>query len=210
MPFITALITSKRNASKQVIHVDGKATATLSQKQIHSLCLEVGTAWEPGLAQIVADSSVMDEGFEYAMRLLNRKPYSRTQIGEKLLKHGCDASMIERVVGKLLAIGAINDQAIAQQLTEEIDRRRPAGPLLKRAKLAQRGIDETTIEKVLASSTDRKSQIAAARKLAESRSKSMAKLSELDRKRKLWTLLARRGFDEEVIDAVVGDVHVED
>ena len=210
MPTITALSTSKRNASKQVIHVDGKAVATLSQKHIASLCLEVGAPWEPGLAQIIRDAAEVEDAFEYAMKLINRKPLSRQQLMEKLQKHGCPAGIIERVLTKVTAIGALDDKAMARELVEEIDRRRPAGPLLKRAKLMQRGVAESVIDEIVDASSDTATQIEAARALLASRSKSMAKLSDLERKRKQWSLLARRGFEEEVIEAVLGELGIDD
>lgn len=210
MPIITALSTSKRDATKQVIHVDGRAVATLSQKHIAALCLEVGAPWEPGLAQIIRDAAEIEDGFEHAMKLINRKPLSRVQLMEKLQKHGCTPGIIERVLTRVTAIGALDDKALARELVEEIDRRRPAGPLLKRAKLMQRGVAESIIEEIVTSSSGKATQIEAARALLASRSKSMAKLSDLERKRKQWSLLARRGFEEEVIEAVVGEMGIDD
>ncbi len=206
MPVITALSTSKRDATKQVIHVDGRAVATLSRKHIAALCLEVGATWEPGLARIIRDAAELEDGVEHAMKLINRKPLSRVQLAEKLQKHGCAAGIIERVLTRVAAIGALDDKALARELTEEIDRRRPAGPLLKRAKLMQRGVDESIIEEIVTASSGKATQIEAARALIASRGRSMAKLGDLERKRKQWALLARRGFEEEVIEAVVGEM----
>lgn len=204
MRHISALSPSRRDPSKLIIHVNGKPVATLSRKQVEALGLEVETDWTEKLAAKVEDAIAFEAAFDQSMRMINRKRLSRAKVTAKLSERGHDEALVDRVIAKLLAIGAINDETLATDLVDEIDRTRPAGPAMKRAKLAQRGVNEEIIERVVEQSASPSSQLADARKLIASRSKAMAKLDETARKRRLWDLLARRGFDEETIDTVLG------
>ena len=204
MRHITALTPSKRDPSKLIIHVSSKPVATLSRKQIELFGLDVESQWTESIAAKVTDALAFEAAFDQAMRMINRKRLSRAKVTEKLAERGHDEAIVDRVIAKLLAIGALNDETLATDLVEEIDRKRPAGPAMKRIKLAQRGVSEEIIERVVGQSASPSSQLADARKLIASKSKAMAKLDETARKRRLWDLLARRGFDEETIDTVLG------
>lgn len=204
MRHITSLTPSRRDSSKLIIQVNGKSMATLSRRQIETIGLEIENEWTDAVAAKVADAVAFEGAFDQAMRMINRKRLSRAKVNEKLLERGHDELVVERVVAKLLAIGALNDETLATDLVDEIDRTRPAGPAMKRAKLAQRGVSEDVIDRIVGKTASPSSQLADARKLIASRSKALAKLDETTRKRRLWGLLARRGFDEETIDTVLG------
>jgi regulatory protein len=204
MPRVTSVTPSKRNASKVVIHVDGRAVATLSRNESESLGVAVDVAWDADLAALAAAAVAFETAFDQAMRMINRRRLSRAVVAAKLRERGHEATVIERAVKKLLATGALNDETLARDLIDEIDRTRPAGPGLKRAKLTRRGLGEAVIEKVVDATATPSSQLEDARRLIASRTKAMARLDETTRKRRLWGLLARRGFDEETIDAVLG------
>jgi len=204
MPRITALTPSRRNATKLIISVDGKAIGTLPAKQVESLGLEVGGQWREADAAKVAELVAFEKAFEQAMKLVNCRPVTRAALVMKMIERGHDSAVAERVAAKLVAIGAMSDEALAAALLEEIDRTRPAGPALKRAKLAQRGVEEEVIERLVEASSTPADQREAAKRLVASKQKAFARLDEATRKRRLWGLLARRGFEEDVIEAVLG------
>ena len=128
MSRITSLTASKRNASKMVIHVDGRAVATLSAKQAETLGIEVDGQWREKLAAKVTDAVAFESAFDQAMRMSNRRRMSQAAVEAKLQERGHEAEMIERVIAKLTMIGAINDETLARDLVDEIDRTSPAGP----------------------------------------------------------------------------------
>jgi len=200
-PTITAIRPTKRDPNRFTIHVDHRAAGTLPHTTIVELGLAVGQAWTPEIEAQTSEAVVFDKCRRAAMNRLNRRMYSRRNLATKLKQLEHDPDVIEKVMDHLEQIGALDDRAFGEAVAREIQRGKPAGPRLIKAKLAQRGLDFDLAERIASEAcSDDENQVDRAATLLEKKWASMARFDEQTRKRRLWGLLTRRGFDRDVIE----------
>lgn len=202
---ITALNTVKREPQRARVKVGRETVATLTWAQIDSLGLRVGQAWEPALAQRVTEAATYDAAYRLAMRKLNRRALSRRELGRKLTQAGHAADLVDAVADRLEELGLLDDRAYGQAVLRELSRGKAAGPKLMRAKLFAKGLSGPLVDELVSEANGERDSVAEARALAEKKlaTASFQRLEPMARKRRLWGLLARRGFESDVIQQAV-------
>jgi regulatory protein len=203
---ITAIVTSERHAQRASIVVDGRRKATLSRNRIAELGLAVGQLWDEHLAQAVAEATVYDKALKQATNRLARRAMSRSQLQHKLSDLGYEQAVCERVLARVEELGLLNDAAYAEAVVREALARKPAGARLLKQKLAQKGVERAVADRVVAQAMETVDQTSAAADLARKRLRQMHRLDDATKKRRLFGLLARRGFDYETIDAALRSI----
>ena len=207
-PRVTAIEPTKRDAQRATVKVDGEVMATLSQKRIAMLGLEVGLPWSNALAERVHAAAAFDKAMMHAMNGLSRKAMSRFEIDRKLEQKGHDPAVRAEVLDRLAELSLLDDETFGRALVRETMQKQPAGPRLLRHKLMQKGLDPVLIDQLVDEATsDADEQYDSALALAEKRLASMTNLEPAKRKRRLYGALARRGFDPETIDRAMETLH---
>jgi regulatory protein len=205
---ITALEVQQRNKERVNVFLDGEfafglpilAAArlhkgqTLSEQQIAELkCLDATT-----------------RAFDYAVRLLARRPYSTAEIRRKLASKDIEPDFIEEVLDRLESMGYVDDYAFARYWVENRERFRPRGPRALRYELRQKGIAPAIIDAVLEEVDQRASALRAAQKKV----RRLQGLEPREFRHKLSAFLVRRGFGydtvREVVDQLITDLKEED
>jgi regulatory protein len=149
---------------------------------------------------------------EAAAAFLAVRPRSVAETRGRLLRLGYPPALLDRVIGRLLEIGFLDDVAFARWWVESRDRARPRGVLALRRELVRKGVPRDALDHVLAEreagsggradpSPDdgRSADRDAARRLLAKRAASLHR--ELDprrRRQKAYALLARHGFTPDV------------
>jgi len=152
------------------------------------------------------------EVLDAAARFLEARPRSEDEVRRKLLRLGFREGLVEDAIGRLLAVGYLDDAAFARAWVESRDRAKPRGEHALRRELGLRGVDRGLVDELLdqrredalaagagASSPD---EAAAERLLAQ---RMGASLHEPDPRRRLqraYALLARNGFSPDVCSTV--------
>ncbi len=204
---ITALAPTKRDPSRITIKVNGKAVATMVRARIEELALHEGMAWDDALAQRVQQAAAVDKAMRDAMTRLSRRMLSSGDMRRKLRQRDHDAPVIDEALERLEALDLIDDEAFGRALIAETLRRKPAGPKLLRSKLMQKGLDRELIDRLLAELTPvGDDAVHGAVELIEKKLRSMGNLDENTRKRRLWGMLARRGFEADVIEQAMRQI----
>ena len=201
-PQITGILLAKGKPQQASIKVAGKTEATLPVKIIEDLDLQVGQAWEE-VCDRVEEAVTQAKAQRQAMRYLNRRAVSRAELADRLVARGYDSHVTQYVLDRLEELGVINDKALGETLIEQSQAKRPAGPALLRVKLLRRGLDETLVDELVKVSTPRDVELSSASAVVRQRLHFMTRLNPMTRKRRLWGLLARRGFDHETIEQVL-------
>ena len=111
--------------------------------------------------------------------------------------------MRERVLDRLESLKLLDDEAFGRMVIRSELSRKAAGPRLLSQKLWQKGIDRKLAERLIAEAVRPGDQTEEATELARRRLRTMARLDPAARKRRLYGLLARRGFGPDTIDAVM-------
>jgi len=208
MARITGISASGRNPERRVVKVDGQTVVTLPVKVVSELGLRVDDVWDDALAQRVERARMNDCVRRDALRRLERRAMSRRRLADKLRQKGYADDTIAAVLDRLEQVGLLNDLDFGRALIREITRVKPAGPRLLRDRLFKAGLAESTIAQLLAEvePSNEAGTIEQAVTLARRRLATMSGLDAPTRRRRLWGVLARRGFDPDTIEQVMRQI----
>ncbi len=147
----------------------------------------------------------------YALWLLGRRAYSEKRLRDKLRRKQYSPEEIDAVVKFCLDHKFLNDMEYAKSFIRTRHVLRPRGQRVLRLELIKRGIDDEIIKEALAhDDANQVSELELARCLVESRRFQYAGSDEQTRKRRLFALLARRGFSISIIKEVLNDISTEE
>jgi regulatory protein len=203
---ITSIKPTQRNPKRVMVRVGRKVVATLAHSKVVEMGLHVGQVWDDALAEQVGHAAVFDKALKQAMNRLNRRAMSRYDLDFKLKKLDYAQAVRERVLDRLTEMGFLDDEAYGRALIDATMRRKPAGPQLLRQKLFQKGIDRSLIERLVGEATDAQDLAPGAVELARKKLRTMQRFDLQTRKRRLYGLLARRGFNPDTISSVMAEL----
>jgi len=147
-----------------------------------------------------ADPSAIREA---ALKLLERRRRTRSDLVRRLRDRGYEAVAIEGVIERLAAVGLVDDVEYARAFLSERWGRRATGWRRIEGELRARGIAPDAIETARARFEEQQGPadaVAAARRAIAQASRRYASLDPRIRRQRLYALLVRRGFEGEVID----------
>lgn len=139
---------------------------------------------------------------DYAYRLLARRAYSEQELGEKMLAKGFTEAAVARTVARLLEQGYLDDAQFAADHAERL-RKRGFGREQIRVRLAQKGLEEGTIEDSLLAE-GLSDELANARRFLASRFTADA-LKQPQIYARAFRLLLRRGYTQDIVEALLGE-----
>jgi regulatory protein len=129
---------------------------------------------------------------ERALGLLAVRPRSRQELERRLSAAGFDAQEVSDVLGRLEAVGLIDDLAFAQQLAAHHFDNRKSGTRAVASALAAKGVSRSVADEVLeGAAVDEEER---AFELAASKAVRMGALPTEKAYARLVGLLARRGY----------------
>ena len=200
---VTALHPTQRDPTRLNVKVAGKRLGTLSTKLVDDLGLTVGTPWTAELAEQLGIALKYDKAFRAAATRLARRPMSRGQIERKLRDLGHEAAPIAEVLQRLEELKLIDDHAFGEMVVRDV-MHKPTGPRLLRQKLMQKGVDRQLIDGLVDEATnDDDQQAESAKELVRKKLRGMARLDAATRQRRIYGLLARRGFTGDAVRAAM-------
>lgn len=141
---------------------------------------------------------------EAALRLLERARRTRSDLARRLREKGYEAAVIDGVLDRLAGVGLVDDVEYARAYLAGRRHRRPAGRRRLELELRARGVgaeDIAAARAALDQDLGPQDDIGAARALLAQAARRYAGLDDRERRRRLWALLARRGFDPDTIAA---------
>jgi regulatory protein len=155
-----------------------------------------------------------------AARFLQTRPRSIAEVRRYLAGKGYNIELAEAAVGRLLALGMLDDEAFARAWLESRDRARPRGEPVLRRELAQKGIDREVVATLLDERRERETEadvpygegadLRAAERLVERRRAALMRVSDPRlRAQRAYALLARNGFGPDVCRAACARLRVE-
>lgn len=155
-----------------------------------------------------------------AVRLLEARSRSVTDLRGRLVKAGYAGTLIDRTIERLTELGLLDDEAYARGWLEARDRGRPRGERVLRRELRLRGVPRDVAAAALEERRDAavgRTEIddeapasadeAAALRLVERRARALARIADpRERRQRAYALLARNGFDPDVSARVAATV----
>lgn len=203
---ITDIRTSRKHPSRASIMVDGKFALALSHQRIADMGLAPGMAWDDTLAAQMVHAKAVDKATKAAMNRLNRRPMSRAQLRRKLIEKEHAPEVVDLVLDKAQAVGALDDENFARTLAREYTLHRHAGPAMLRVKLRAKGIEREVIDRIVGEFEHDDIQLEQALRLGSKKIRSLSRCDGHTRKRRLYGALARRGYTRDVIEQVMSQL----
>ncbi|MBF0558656.1 MAG: regulatory protein RecX [Nitrospirae bacterium] len=137
----------------------------------------------------------LGDALKYALRLLGYSDRSVGEMRQKLAGKGFPDEVIDKTLSYLEEKGFVDDRKLAELLRNDAVGRRHLGAQGVRSYLLRRGFAKDIADEMSVADND---YLGSAMQLVEKRMRSMGHLDSNTIKRRLWGLLARRGyaFDE--------------
>ena len=205
MESITAIKHLAKPAGRSAIHVGGRRIAVLDDKRVHELDLRIGLPCDEQQLARLRQAEAEDNALRDAFRMLRRRDYASQEIAERLGRRDHSQGAIAFAVERLIDRGLINDETYGRALIAAELSRRPAGQRLLVHKLIARRLPRPLAERLAAEIEEARDPLDDARRLAEQRLRTPAlqRSDAVTRRRRLWGLLGRRGFEPDVIQAAL-------
>lgn len=202
---ITSIKPLSRDPSRLVVRGEGGWKTTLPAETVHRLGLAVGRVCDPRLKQGMHAAGQQDTILRQALRVIRRRAIGSRQLLDRLTRKGHDPQAVQPVIAELLDKGILNDETYARSAAATLRAAKPAGSRLLRQKLYQKRLPRDVIERVVADVEREADPLAEALALAQKklRAPTLQRCDALTRKRRLHGLLARRGFNADVIQQVL-------
>lgn len=140
---------------------------------------------------------------EAALRLLERMRRTRQGLARKLKERGFEGVTIDAVLERLAGVGLVDDAEYVRAFLRERWGRRSAGWRRLEMDLRARGVGAEDIAQGrarLEAESGAADEVAAAARVVAQVARRYAALEPRVRRQRLWALLARRGFDGDVIE----------
>lgn len=145
-----------------------------------------------------------------AIRFVSFRPRSEKELidflTKKLIKWKVTGKLlIKRVIARMMELGYVDDEKFAEWWVDQRTAFKPKGNRLIQMELKAKGVPEPVIASVLAPrGTER--LVALAKRAVAKKMSVWSKLPALERKKKLYDHLGRRGFDWETIGKLIDEM----
>jgi regulatory protein len=141
------------------------------------------------------------DAYDAAVRYLGGRPHTVAEIHRHLRSKKFDAETIDHAIDRLRAQRYVDDEAFARWWLEQRERFKPRGDRALRTELAQKGVARDVVDVVLGERAPDADVEQARRALLRPLTR-WAEMPVAEKRRKIHTYLAARGFDYETIDEV--------
>ena len=157
-----------------------------------------GIAGPPGERALDAEAAR-----EAALKLLERTRRTRADLRRRLRDKGYAEAVVAAVIERLQVVGLLDDVEFARAFLAGRWGRRAAGWRVLERDLRQRGVEREDVERARArfeAEQGPADEVRLARRVAAQAERRYAGLDQRVRRQRLYALLARRGFDGDVIE----------
>jgi len=143
--------------------------------------------------------------YDRALDMLEARSRGVTELRRLLLKKGEPESDVDAAIERLKANGLLDDANFARQLT----RSKAVGPGLSRRRIAQelakRGVDRAVSSEAIDEvfEDENVDEEASLERVARKKLRTLTKLDDVTRQRRLFAFLARRGYASDDVRRVV-------
>ena len=147
----------------------------------------------------------MANAYDYALNLLSARPYTIRNLERKLVRKVYPPAEIESTIERLIASGLLDDNRYAQQFARSKLLGAGGSKRRLRQQLYQRGIPNSVADPAIDSVIEDES-IDLSVVIEKDARKKLASLGDLEPlvvKRRLFSHLARRGYDIDMINTVM-------
>ncbi|MCU0494081.1 MAG: RecX family transcriptional regulator [Chloroflexaceae bacterium] len=146
---ITALRAQEHDSQRVNVFIDGAFAIGISLNTLSREGLHVGKVLEAEAWTRLESAEGNDKAFQAALRFLNARPRSTTEVRERLAQKSFQPEAIDLAVARLVELGLLNDEQFARFWVENRLTCRPRGARMLREELRRKGVSRTVVDTVL-------------------------------------------------------------
>ena len=193
---ITAVRPVRSKPEWSWVSVDGRRAARVQTAGLASLGIAVGVTWTAAMETAAHAAQASAAAKSYALRAIAHRALSVAELLAKLGARGHDAATAAAVVADLQRVGLLDDERFARDYIRAQLARKPAGRALLIAGLRRRRVEDAVARRAVDEALGEVDLSGGAKQLAAARLRRMdPRLEPEVLRRRLFGLLARRGFD---------------
>jgi regulatory protein len=206
MPVITRIAEQKRSANRRNIYLDGAFAFGVNVNVVAKFRLREGMTLTPGEVRDIEQGEVRQDCFDRAMRLLESRLHSRAELSRKLDRREYGQKVIDQVLDELQRLGYVDDTRFAKTRALSAAEHKQHGRNRAVVELLKAGVERETARRAVEEVYDPHDSLAVARNLAQKKALHLRKLDPMVARRRLAGMLARRGFEYDVVRPVIDEV----
>ncbi len=185
---ITAIEPQARHANRFNLYLDDEFALGLSA--FVAATVRVGQTLDDAALAALARTEALEDAHEKALRFLEPRPRSATEVRQQLQKKKIAAEVIDQTIARLVTAGLLDDAAFAKYWVENRETFRPRAGRALRFELKRKGISDLNITEAVGAIDESES----AYRAGEARAKRWRELERREFMQKLAEFLVRRGF----------------
>ena len=147
----------------------------------------------------------LERARQTALRFLSHRMRTGREVRDKLAARGFDGGTVSTVVDRLTEVGLINDAEYAAAFLRTSLKLRPRSYRVLLSELLKKGVSRDTAGRAIAESVELAPEVETARRVMAKASRTYGRLPDGERRRKLFSFLARRGFSPDTISELLGE-----
>lgn len=206
MPLITQITEQKRRPNRRNIFLDGAFAFGCNINVVARFRLREKMTLTDAQIQAIQFGEVKQECFDRAMDYLSRRLHSRAELEKKLSKREYGAEVITAVLEDLARLEYIDDSRFAKTKALSAAQHKHHGKRRAIVELLKAGVGRETARRAVEEVYEPHDSLAVARQLAQKKAASLRRLDPLVARRRLAGMLARRGFEYDVVRPVIDEV----
>jgi regulatory protein len=203
---ITDIQVQKNNPSRYSIFLDGKFFCGIDKGVVEKFQLKLGMEMDEEKLKELIYEAELSKAKSYVYRILGKRMYTCKEVKDKLVERGYLDEIVQDVIATLERYGYLNDKNYAEEWIQSRLRSNPKGKYVLRQELARKGIEDSIIVDALGQEFDESKEQDMALELAQRKIKLYKNDDPASARRKLQGVLFRRGFNSEMINAVIEQV----
>jgi regulatory protein len=206
---ITQIEPQKKDENRVNVYLDGAFAFGLKKEILLEHHLHEGDTISDRLIDEVLLSEEKSRAKEKALRLLSHRARSVQELRKRLIEKEYSERTVDRVVEDFLRVGLLNDQTFASDFARSRMAQRPVGKRLLKQEIVLKGISEEIAEKSVEEAYGKQTEEEVAESLIRKRVKRYGGEDPQKVRKKHSEFLFRRGFNWDVISAVLSEVEIE-
>jgi regulatory protein len=201
---ITGIDGSARAAGRFDIAIDKKFAARMGIGSIERLKLKVGIDVDARFAASIAEEAMISRAYDRAMKMLALRGRASGELRRRLVQKGELPPYVDAAIGRLREAGFIDDGAFARGFA----RAKGTGGVSRRRiqqELGKKGVDWSTAVDAVDETFEEEGidEAESIERAAEKKLRTLTRVDDETRQRRLYGYLARRGFDADDIREIV-------
>ncbi len=199
---ITKIELQKKNKKRYSLFADDDFIIGVSEETLLAFDIYQGKKLSgPTIEEIKLKEKIVSVR-EQAWRFLSRREHSQAELRDKLVQKAFDKDIVDQILKDLIKKDYLNDKRyIRQVINDEINFKR-SGPLLIKNKLSKKGVRINLVNELLVELYDEDFQLNNCIKLAEKKLKILNKFDPLQKKKRLASYLAQKGYTWDIIGRI--------